>query len=165
MDGPAHDVCMKYYHKNSGDDFEKNLPKEYGIIEHVNVSAIGKYLFIQVTINRYKPTTDLHLQIAVHDNDLGILSHLVNTSNNHGAPIPAGIGKIRIDVKIRKNAGLKNGLVGVILMRGSGNIPGSAFEDFWGWDNGKQVTFKLSDSYDHNGYVGFPLTWHRCTSK
>ncbi len=162
MDGPAHDVGMAYYGRNAS-EYEKTLPKEYGRIEDVKVTATNEELVFRIVIERLKPAPDLHVQIAVHDNYLGILSLLLNSARDGAPPIPAGTGPIMVNARIRRLAGLTNGLVGVGLIRGNGYLPGSIVEDTWGWDNGKIVYFIMPHVSETNDYVGISPSWKRCT--
>lgn len=162
MEGPAHKVGMEYLAQNST-YYEGNIKKEYAIIKHVQVIADCNYLFVQITIHRLMSTPNLHIQIAIHDNCLGILSQLLNTALDGAPPIPDGLGPIKVNLRVRLNSGLKSGLIGVVLVRGSGNIPESIIEDSWGWDNGKQIYFSSSQGEQNHGYIGIPMSWNRCT--
>ncbi len=161
MDGPTHRVVMEYYRRN-GDDLVDPNRRECGIINDVQIKLDGEDIVIQSIIQRLKITPDLHLQIAIHDNDRGILSHLLNTAKDGYPPIPSGIGSVRIITRVRRNAGLKNGLLGIALVRGSGDMPGSIIEDSWGWNNGKQQYFKISGVTDSTNYIGISMGWMQC---
>jgi ABC-type polysaccharide/polyol phosphate transport system ATPase subunit len=161
-DGPAHEVCMAYFSQNSK-DIDNSLAREYGKIEEVKFYIDKEDFVIKTRINRIIPVPDLHIQIAIHDYQLGILSHLMNSALDGAPPIPTGKGPIWIVTRIRANKGLLKGLIGVVLVRGSGYIPGSIIEDSWGWDNAKQVYFTQHNDGTDSDYVGIPLGWERCT--
>lgn len=162
MEGPAHDVGMAYYAQNAS-QIDALYPREYGRIENLWIEDTGERLWIRTLINRFKEAPDLHLQVAVHDNELGIMTALVNSSYDGGKPIPAGLGSILVSAGIPKCPGLQNGLLAVALLRGSGAMPGSTVEDSWGWDNAKQKHYSQSPEPGERGYLGIPLRWRPCT--
>ncbi len=161
MEGPAHDVGMAYYAQNAK-QIDALYPREYGRIENMQVENMGERLWIRIVINRLREAQDLHLQVAVHDNDLGIMTALVNSSYDGGKPIPTGLGPVLVSAGIPKCPGLQNGLLAVALLRGSGAMPGSTVEDSWGWDNAKQMHFSQFTEPGERGYLGIPLRWHQC---
>lgn len=159
--GRPHQVVMTYL-KNPTDQ-DDCYPREYARIESVDVETFRGAMTVSMAINRLKPSSQLHVQIAAHDNKLGILVGLWNTSFD-GYCLPPGKGRIRIRAATLLPHGIRGGLLGVAVIRGSGKIPGSTSEDGWGWDNGKQVYFTHGNSAapPSEGYLGARLDWKRC---
>lgn len=158
--GPAHDVCMAYYGQNA-EEVESSYPKEFGYIESVTVESEKRKLNVKSTIIRKKPTPDMHYQIAVHDNSTGILVGLMNTSWQN-LRLPSGKGSLEITVKMQLPEKLHYGIVGTVLVHGSGKIPGSIVQDSWGWDNRKHISFSLNHNKNINGYIRIPMKWVKC---
>jgi len=162
MEGPTHNVLMNYY-GCAADKIDKIYPREIAEIKSAQVFVLNGFLEIHVIIERFKLTDDsLHLQIAVHDNQHGILCALLNTSYNEGNSLPSMVGLIKCIARIHLPSGLRKGLLGLVLFRGSGSITESKVEDAWGWDNGKQIYFNIENSILEDAYLGLSLKWERC---
>lgn len=159
--GPAHEVCMAYLGKEAH-EVSNSYPREYGYIDSITVECMGKALKIRTRIMRLKPTPDLHYQIAVHDNSTGVLSALMNTSWQE-LRLPAGVGPFDLTAEMPFLDGLCNGLVGTVLVRGSGSIPESVVEDSWGWESKRHVVFSRVKDGKTNAYVRVPMAWVRCS--
>lgn len=159
-EGAAHGVIMSYI-KTSNDKSPPH-PQEYARIEAVEAQSNGDSLTVNVSVSRLMPSSELHIQIAIHDNNYGILAGLLNTCYQ-GISLPPGIGSLRVSAVTPLPSGLRNGLVGVGVARGSGKIPGSVIEDSWGWDNSRQVYFSgASRSKNGKSFLGAKLSWKRC---
>ncbi len=120
-----------------------------------------KKLYIKTTIIRQKPTSDLHYQIAVHDNNTGILVGLLNTSWQN-LKLPSGKGPLELTVEMQLPEKLHYGVVGTVLVHGSGKIPGSIVQDSWGWGNLKHISFTINNKKNVNGYIRMPMKWVKC---
>jgi ABC-2 type transport system ATP-binding protein len=162
--GRAHDVCMAYYGQYAK-EVEKSYPRDFGYIEDLKVECAKGVLKVTIRIIRLKKTSGLHCQIAVRDNNLGVLAALMNTSWQ-GNKIPAGKGPVDIVAEIQAPDKLHSGLVGAVLVHGSGMIPGSLIQDSWGWDNIKHVYFSYKRNNENgprlSGYGRIPMKWTKC---
>jgi ABC-type polysaccharide/polyol phosphate transport system ATPase subunit len=157
LEGPAHQVAMAYF-GGEAEKVEASYPREYGFIEDVCVETLHDTLEVTTVVRRIKPADNLHVQVAIHDNNLGILAALFNTSWQEVA-LPVGVGPIRVSVSFPAPVGLRNLLVGVALARGTGAIPGSIIEDSWGWKNNKQVYASRPGLERHRSYIRKSLEW------
>lgn len=157
MEGSSHEVGSSYF-GNYAEEVDANYPKQYGFIKDVRVELLNRILNIGIIIWRNKPTNNLHIQVAIHDNDLGILAILFNTSWQ-GVPLPSGIGPIEGTLSFPAPIGLGNSIVGVVIARGTGAIPGSIIEDSWGWDNRKQVYLNNPIMEPQRSFIKKPLEW------
>ena len=159
--GPTHEIWRSYFEHYKG-VFDNIYPKEFGYIEAIKVQVANGTMKINSTIMRLKASADLHYQLAIHDIDRGLLAALMNTSWDK-IRIPAGLGPLEVSAEIPVPSGLECGLIGGVLVRGSGAIPGSEIQDAWGWDNSKQVYIELPQVEKKQGYVSTLMEWMECT--
>jgi ABC-type polysaccharide/polyol phosphate transport system ATPase subunit len=160
MEGEAHKVCAAYLGKNA-EQVSASYSREYGSIDSVGVETTSEELIIRIKLNRKKLTKDLHVQVSVHDNEFGMLAGLFNTSFDN-YQIPSGLGNITVTLKAPIPPGLASGLVGVVLVRGSGDVPRSVIEDSWGWDNCKQIYFCPPTRHNLESYQTKKFAWKQC---
>lgn len=156
----VHNVVMAYYGQDIR-EADTRYPKEYGYIGQVDIHANNNRYEVHIRINRLKEADDMHLQVAFHDNQHGILAALYNTSFDE-CRLPSGKGTVAVKLEVPSLSGLSKGLVGVVLVRGSGKLPGSVIEDAWGWDNGKQVYFITENPRVTSAYLSLPIKWVPC---
>ena len=158
LDGPAHQVGMAYYGKNK-EISEKNYPKKYGRIVALELEINESRMTVTILTNVLKKTKEMYVQLAVHDNRLGILSCLFNSvwQEYFFSDI---LGEHKITVSFDLPEGLQEGLIGAVLMRGTGSVGTDKIEDAWGWDNGKQIYFSHSVVKDGCGYIDRKLSWN-----
>lgn len=162
MVGDAHAVVMAYHGQDTA-SAELRHAKEYGVIQAATLQYGIDYHTISISVNRLQAVENLHLQVALHDNRLGMLAGLHNTAFDNRR-LPAGRGMLTTQLRIPALPGLRKGLLSVALTRGHGRLPGSVIEDAWGWDNGKQVYFSVpSNSAGQSAYLTPALQWLPCT--
>jgi len=161
MTGDAHSVVVAYYGQDLA-QAETLYPKEFGCIEKVDIQVADDMYELVMFVNRYKTADDLHIQVAMHDNQSGILAGLYNTAFDNSG-IPSGKGVVKVTMRVPAFGGLSKGLIGVVLTRGRGTLPGSVIEDGWGWDNGKQLYFNSQHAMAGEAFLNLPLRWSACS--
>lgn len=165
--GDPHIVGMAYM-GNEPEKAEENVPKEYGEIEKVTLEFSDEKMIIKSTIKVNKPSKDIHLQIAVHDSKLGLLAGLMNTAWD-GISLPSTEGSFTLRAEFDIPVGLQKGLIGLALFTGPSTVSGRIVQDAWGWDNCKQVNFRVP--YDakarrdsSKSYIHHHIKWQKCIS-
>ncbi|MCE5279255.1 MAG: ABC transporter ATP-binding protein [Planctomycetaceae bacterium] len=160
MSGEAHEVGMQYY-RWAGVSAESSYPRQHARIESLTAACTDGQMRIEAVVSRLMSGSTLHFQVAVHDVRLGMMANLFSTAHEKIA-LPEGVGPARVAIGYPAPPGLRKGLVGAAVLRGTGALRTDVMEDAWGWDNGKHVYFTCPGGSGES-YVNEPLRWRACS--